>query len=121
MSRLLDAAPWLQSPGTVIVAQPMRHAEDLRAWLISHGFLIEREAVCRDAGRAYLALRARLDGTARTYPPGYIYYGELPRNPDPCAREILSRELKLLETRRKNDMQKGAYDDFRAQYIQLFG
>jgi len=121
MSRLLDAAPWLESPGTVIVAQPMRHAEDLRAWLVTHGFMIECESVCRDAGRAYLALCARFDGIARAYPPGYIYYGELSRNPDPCAREILARELKLLETRQKNIPDKEALDDFRARYIQLFG
>jgi len=121
MSRLLDAAPWLCAPGMVIVAQPMRHAEELRAWLVAHGFMIECESVCKDAGRAYLALRAVYDGLERTYPPGYIYYGELLGNPDPCAREILARELKLLQTRRKNDKQKGAYDDFRTRYIQLFG
>jgi len=121
MARLLDAALWLQNPGTVIVAQPMRHAEELREWLIAHGFMIERESVCRDAGRAYLALRAVHDGVARAYPPGYIYYGELPHNDSPYAREILSRELKLLQIRRKNDSQKGAYDDLHARYIQLFG
>ena len=126
MARLLDAAPWLCAPDTVIVAQPMRHAEELREWLISHGFRIERESACRDAGRAYLALRAVYDGVVRAYPPGYVYYGELLRDPDPCAREILARELKLLEIIVNCQLstvhcKKGAYDDFRARYIQLFG
>jgi len=117
MARLLDAAPWLQSPGTVLVAQPMRHADDLRAWLISHGFAIELETVCRDAGRPYLALRAMCDGIARDYPPGYIFYGELLQNPDPCARELLFRELNLLEARQQNTPTKEALDDFRARYL----
>ena len=122
MSRLLDAAPWLCSPGAVLVAQPMRHADDLRAWLITHGFRIERESVCRDAKRPYMALRAVYDGLARQYPPGYIYYGELIRNPDPWAREILTRELNLLEARTLHsplstfDSEKEALDDFRARY-----
>jgi tRNA (adenine22-N1)-methyltransferase len=122
MARLLDAAPWLCAPGTVLVAQPMRHAGDLRAWLVSHGFRIEVEACCRDAGRAYLALRAVYDGAGRAYPPGYIYYGELIHNPDPIAREILARELKLLETTVNCQLstakcKRGAYDDFRARYL----
>ena len=121
MARLLDAAPWLCSPGAILVAQPMRHAEELRAWLITHGFRIEIESVCRDAGRAYLALRAQYSGMERTYPPGYIYYGALLRNPGPCAREILSRELNLLAARQQNTPDKEPLDDLRAQYIQFFG
>ena len=99
MARLLDAAPWLCAPSTVIVAQPMRCANELRAWLIAHGFRIEQELACRDAGRTYMALRALHDGQPRAYPPGYIYYGELPHCDHPCAREILSRELKLIHVR----------------------
>ena len=121
MARLLDAAPWLCAPGTVIVAQPMRHAEELRAWLIFHGFQIETERACRDAGRVYLALRAIYDGIARAYPPGYIHYGELLHSDDPNAREILQKELKLLEIRQKNLEAQRACDDFRSRYIQLFG
>ena len=117
MSRLMDAAPWLCSPGTILAAQPMRHAEDLRAWLIAHGFLIELESACRDAGRDYLALRAVYDGCARQYPPGYIYYGELLHNNSECARKILSRELKLLEARQQNTPDKEALDDFRSRYL----
>ena len=123
MARLLDAAPWLCSPGTILVAQPMRHADDLRAWLISHGFVIEMESACLDAGRPYMALRAVYGGLARQYPPGYIYYGELIHNPDPCAREILSNELKMLETKIMHSAfsivhsEKEALDDFRSRYL----
>jgi len=99
MARLLSAAPWLCAPGTVVIAQPMRRANELREWLISHGFRIEQELACRDAGRTYTALRAVYDGAVHHYPPGYAYYGELIHSDDPCAREILSRELKLIQIR----------------------
>ena len=127
MARLLDAAPWLCAPGTVLVAQPMRHADDLRAWLIAHSFVIERESVCRDAGRPYLALRAayneQLTMNNEQLGVGYIYYGELIKNPDPIAREFLARELSLLETIVNcslsivNCKKKEALDDFRSRYL----
>ena len=117
MARLLEAAPWLQRPGTVLAAQPMRRPEELRAWLISHGFMIELESVCQDAGRTYMALRAVYNGHRRAYPPGYTYYGELANNPDPCARALLLHTLKVLEARRKNPVPKEALDDFRSRCL----
>jgi tRNA (adenine22-N1)-methyltransferase len=101
MVRLLDAAPWLCAPGTTLVCQPMRHAWELRAWLCSHGFCINEEQACHDAGRPYHALRA-VFGTQNTDRPqgiGYAYYGELPQCRHPAAQEILAREQRLLQTR----------------------
>ena len=117
MARLLDAAPWLCAPGVILVAQPMRRADDLRAWLITHGFAIEIESACTDAKRPYHALRAVHDGIARQYPPGYAHYGELIHNPGPIARELLARELRLLEARQQNTPTKEALDDFRSRYL----
>jgi tRNA (adenine22-N1)-methyltransferase len=62
MVRLLSAAPWLQRPGTVLVAQPQSRANELYGWLLPHGFCVEQELVCRDAGRVYTAVRARYKG-----------------------------------------------------------
>jgi len=126
MARLLDAAPWLCAPGTILIAQPMRHADDLRAWLISHGFVIEMESACRDAGRPYMALRAMFNGQLASnneqLGAGYIHYGELIHNPDPIAREILAQELKRLEkmvhcSLSIDHCKKEALDDFRSRYL----
>ena len=128
MVRLLDVAPWLCEPGTVIVAQPMRRANELRAWLIAHGFRIEQELACRDARRSYMALRAVHDGRPRDYPPGYAWYGELLRCEEPCTREILTRELKYLRARveamqtfgqnyHETEHFKEAYNDFCTRYL----
>jgi len=100
MTRLLDAAPWpFAVEGTVIVAQAMRRAHELRAWLVMNKFCIENEYSCYDADRAYSALRAVCNGVVQKYPPGYAHYGELIRCDAPAARDILAREQRYLHTR----------------------
>ncbi|MDR3314266.1 MAG: class I SAM-dependent methyltransferase [Oscillospiraceae bacterium] len=103
ITRLLAAAPWVNAPGTVIVAQPMRRSEDLRAWLLANGWHIATESACFDAGRPYHALRAAY---APQTPPaqaetraGYAHYGELPRCPHPAARKLLERHRHWLAGR----------------------
>lgn len=59
MVRLLQAAPWLCTPGVVLVAQPQSRASELYDWLHANHFHVEQELVCRDAGRLYTALRAK--------------------------------------------------------------
>ena len=119
MARMLEAAPWLCRPGTVIAAQPMRRANELRQWLIMHKFCIISESACYDAGRPYLALRAEFTGEARQYPPGYAYYGELPNCDYPAARAILERGKALLRVRVEQSdglalaALKAAFDDYR--------
>jgi tRNA (adenine22-N1)-methyltransferase len=122
MVRLLEAAPWLCASGTVLVCQPMRHAWELRQWLVSHGFVIAKETACYESGRAYCALRAEYNVKDEICNvksgAGYAYYGELPRYPHPAAREFLARELRLLETRAEHcEELKEALHDLRARCI----
>ncbi|MCL2446628.1 MAG: class I SAM-dependent methyltransferase [Oscillospiraceae bacterium] len=58
MARLLSAAPWLRTPGTVLVVQPQSRANELLDWLHENNFHIQQELVCRDNHRTYTALRA---------------------------------------------------------------
>ena len=37
---ILEAAPWVQNEGIRLILQPMTRAEDLRRWLLTHGFTI---------------------------------------------------------------------------------
>jgi tRNA (adenine22-N1)-methyltransferase len=100
MARLLTQAAWLCAPGTVLVLQPMRHAWEVRAWLCSHGFCIEMESACYDAGRVYGALRAAFCPARANAPhAAYVYTGELPRCKSPAASALLAREYALLQTR----------------------
>ncbi|MCL2106777.1 MAG: class I SAM-dependent methyltransferase [Oscillospiraceae bacterium] len=97
--RLLRRADWIRRPGLSIVAQPMRHDHDLRAYLCANGFHITRELACYEDGRPYIALRAVWDGIDRAYTPGYAFYGELPHCGHPAAREWLLRSLKRMQAR----------------------
>lgn len=98
IARMLDRAPWINAPGTVIVAQPMRKSEDLRGWLTAHGWRIEREAACFDAGRPYHALLAVYAAHA-PQAAGYAYYGELPGCEHPAAKMLLERSRRWLAKR----------------------
>ena len=120
MTRLLDTAPWLCRPGTVIAAQPMRRAHELRQWLILHNFCISCEYACYDAGRIYTALRAEYSGGARTYPPGYAYYGELLHCEAPAAREALRRGRAQLEVRMNALRQSGRAGDELAALEEIY-
>ncbi|MBQ8469062.1 MAG: SAM-dependent methyltransferase [Clostridia bacterium] len=95
MEDLLDAAPWLQRPGTHLVLQPQSHGEDVRAWLYRHGFSILRETATRDNGRVYIALESAFNGEKKEYTLSDCFLGELPKCDAPERfdhfREVLRR------------------------------
>jgi tRNA (adenine22-N1)-methyltransferase len=97
MARLLERTAWLCH--TTLVLQPMRHAWEARAWLLSHGFMIEQELACFEAGRAYGALRAIASKGNTPAGLSYLYIGELRRCPHPAAAELLRQERALLAAR----------------------
>lgn len=53
IASILDAAPWVMSPGIRLVLQPMTHPEKLRAWLFDHGFRLVGETLSREESRIY--------------------------------------------------------------------
>ena len=102
--RLLEQTPWLREPepgsAITLILQPMRHAWEVRQWLLAHGYRIEMETACHDAGRPYHAMRAVFDpGYAKPIELSYIYMGELPRCNHPAVHELIRRERVLLQTR----------------------
>ena len=56
---ILDAAAWTMSDRVQLVLQPMTKAEVLRSWLVSNGYVIERESLVLDSATLYQALSAR--------------------------------------------------------------
>lgn len=56
---ILDAAEWTMDRRVQLLLQPMTKAEVLRSWLVSNGYVIERETLTTDSGTLYQALSAR--------------------------------------------------------------
>ncbi|MBQ7088069.1 MAG: SAM-dependent methyltransferase [Clostridia bacterium] len=58
IAAILEAAPWVQNEGIRLILQPMTRAEDLRRWLLSHGFSVLEEHLIRDKHHLYPVLAA---------------------------------------------------------------
>ena len=63
---ILAATPWLRQ-GKRLVLQPQSKVQELTDWLWHNGFTIEDAALCRDAGKRYLALRVLGQPAGQTY------------------------------------------------------
>ena len=55
---ILEAAPWVQNEGIRLILQPMTRAEDLRRWLLTHGFTILEEHLIIDGRHLYPVMAA---------------------------------------------------------------
>ena len=86
---ILAAAPWLQQ-GKRLVLQPQSKIPELTDWLWRNGFTIEDAALCRDAGKRYLALRVLGRTAAQTYPVEQL----LLQRRDPLLPEYLTEEIR---------------------------
>ncbi len=64
IASILDAAPWIRTPGRRLVLQPMTHAEKLRAYLSENGWPICGETLSREGERIYQTLSAEWGGEA---------------------------------------------------------
>ncbi len=53
IASILAAAPWVCCAGRRLILQPMTHAEDLRAYLLSAGYAVIGETLVREGERIY--------------------------------------------------------------------
>ncbi len=74
---IISHAPHLMNENITLVLQPMSRPEALRTCLFALGFDIEREECVSDAGKHYVAMRARYSGRVRQASEGEIYFGNL--------------------------------------------
>ena len=58
IASILAAAPWTADGRHTLLLQPMTHAEELRGFLVDHGYQVVREALVRDRGTIYPVLEA---------------------------------------------------------------
>ena len=86
---ILAAAPWLRQ-GKRLILQPQSKAAELADWLWHNGFTIEDAALCRDAGKRYLALRVLGRVAAQSCTVEQL----LLRRRDPLLPEHLKEEIR---------------------------
>ena len=86
---ILAAAPWLRE-GRRLILQPQSKAAELADWLWRSGFTIEDAALCRDAGKRYLALRVLGRVAAQSCTVEQL----LLRHRDPLLPEHLKEEIR---------------------------
>ena len=86
---ILAAAPWLRQ-GKQLALQPQSKVPELTDWLWRNGFTIEDAALCRDAGKRYLALRVLGQTAAQAYTVEQL----LLRRRDPLLPEHLTEEIR---------------------------
>lgn len=62
IQQILQAAPWVQSPGLRLVLVPATRHGQLRAWLCRSGFALIEDIPVRAAGRWYAVMAAEYTG-----------------------------------------------------------
>lgn len=119
ITRILEAAPWLEGGPYTLVLQPQSAANELRRWLGERGWAIERERLVREAGFLYAVMRVR-PGQGRPLSPGEQYVSPaLRRENDPLYPDYLARMRRALElTVRGIGQSADPADLARAEYYQ---
>ena len=74
IAAILEAAPWVQNEGVRLILQPMTRAEDLRRWLLTHGFSVLEEHLIIDGRHLYPVLAAEYTA-APVYEDEVAIYG----------------------------------------------
>ena len=106
IAAILSAAPWTKE-GTTLLLQPMTSFPDLRYWLQTNGYRIDREVIAREGKRLYSIMEVK-GGEMRPLSPGELWAGAQsvdPRRPDYLCMmaEKVSRALAGQRASRQQD------------------
>lgn len=64
IAAILDAAPFVQDRRLRLILQPMTRGEELRCWLLTHGFAVREEHLIRDKHHLYPVMAAEYTAAA---------------------------------------------------------
>ena len=109
IARILGAAPWTKD--ALLLLQPMSSQPELRQWLITNGYAIQRELVVKEGEKYYVILTVR-GGEADPYTPAELWVGRQqageinPHRSAYLADQIRRRERALAGMKQGNPSQE---------------
>ena len=99
----LRECPWAKSENHHFIFQPQSRANDLREYLYSNGFTINKEIAVSERDRYYIALDAYYTGEVKEYTLSDCFLGKLPETAE--AKAYLKKQLDR-HTRKYNALMK---------------
>ena len=93
---ILDAAPWVRSPGCTLILQPNTSGNHLRQYLGDQGISIRREVLVKDGNFLYFTLVAVYGGGVPLTPGQQYVSPALLREPSDLLPEYFDRVCKGL-------------------------
>ena len=94
IATILEAAPWVQNEGVRLILQPMTRAEDLRRWLLTHGFSILEEHLITDGRHLYPVLAAEYTVAPPCEDEVLIYGGFFEAEEGSPYRQMMAEHLR---------------------------
>jgi tRNA (adenine22-N1)-methyltransferase len=94
---ILDKGAKVAESAKVLILQPMRDSEKVRAWLFEHGFEIIDEELVRDQGKIYEVIWSKPGGEARDAKRPLFIGDRLIEKKHPLLAEFISRRINELE------------------------
>lgn len=101
----LRECPWAKDGKHHFIFQPQSRANDLREFLFSNGFTINRELAVCEGSRYYIALDANYTGEIKEFTLSDCFIGKLPRTLE--AKAYLKKQLDRYERRYNALKRKG--------------
>lgn len=99
IERILKASELPYDNKIRLILQPMTFAHTLREFLLTDGFDIADERLCKSAGRVYTVICAEYDGVCRKYSDAELYLGRKNlENREPLFEEYAAKQCAKLKT-----------------------
>lgn len=93
IAAILEAAPWTQNEDIRLILQPMTRAEDLRRWLLTHGFSVLEEHLVTDGRHLYPVLAAQYTAAPAFEDEVLIYGGFFTAEEGRPYRQMMAQHL----------------------------
>ena len=93
IAAILEAAPWVKSGDLRLILQPMTRAEDLRRWLLTHGFSVLEEHLIVDGRHLYPVMAAQYTAAEPCDDELAIYGGFFTAEEGRPSRQMMAEHL----------------------------